>query len=123
MSWSRVDLPEPIHIIRQTALYKTPSPGTSLKSGEFYQLVLERSSEGLFTLTERHGNWDECEGQPVPGYTRDAIGQYPSSEEGNAAFEKRKVLRAKEGFMHSLRPGGDDPRQDIYELVDLDSPK
>jgi hypothetical protein len=100
-SLPRFDLHDPIGVLRLVALYKTPSPGISVKSGEYYQLVLGNPVGDAFILTEYHGNWDEVEGDPAPGYTRTPVGQYPSSEAGNAAFEKQKVFRAKQGFMHS----------------------
>jgi hypothetical protein len=108
--------------MRLVTLYKTPSPGTSIKSGEYYELALDNPDGGDFILKEYHGNWDEVQGRTIPGSTGIPIGHYPSSEEGNAAFDKQKLFRAKQGFQHSLRPIFNPQtlaQEGIYEFVDV----
>jgi hypothetical protein len=106
--------------MRVLTLYKTPSPGTSIKSGEFYELALD-DRDG-FILKEYHGHWDEVDGKSIPGSSFKLLGRYASSEEGNAAFEKQKVFRAKEGFQHGLIPIFNPvtlAQDGIYEFVDV----
>jgi hypothetical protein len=114
----RVELHDPLGISRLVTLYKTPSPGLSLKSGEYYELALGQPPSDTFVLKEYHGYWDELERRPAPGHTVALIGHYRSLEEGNAAFEKQKLFRAKQGFMHGLRPGYH-PSEPIYEFVEI----
>jgi hypothetical protein len=106
-------------------LYKTPSPGISIKSGEYYSLALDNPDGRGFILKEFHGNWDGVEGDKVPGGSSEILsppGGYPSLEEGDAAFEERKVFRAKQGFLHGIRPTFNPvtlTQDGIYEFVDV----
>jgi hypothetical protein len=106
--------------MRRITLYKTPSPGTSIKSGEFYEIALD-DREGDFILKEYHGNWDEVEGRSIPGTSFKMAGRYDSLEKANAAFDRQKVIRAKEGFMHGFVPTFNEvtlAQDGIYEFVD-----
>jgi hypothetical protein len=109
--------------MRPITLYKTPSPGISIKSGEYYELTLDDPDGRGFILTEFHGNWDGVKGAKAPGGSSEILsppGGYASLEEGNAAFDERKVFRAKQGFMHGLIPiHNPDMKGDIYEFVDV----
>jgi hypothetical protein len=49
--------------MRVLTLYKTPSPGISIKSGEFYELAPNDPDGRGFTLNEFHGNWDGVKGE------------------------------------------------------------
>ncbi len=106
--------------MRPITLYKTPSSGISIKSGEFYELTLDSPDGGDFILKEYHGNWDGVQGATIPGSTSIPIGHYPSLEEGNAAFDQRKLFRAKQGFIHGLIPiHNPDMEAVTYEFVDV----
>jgi hypothetical protein len=105
-------------------LYKTPSPGTSPKAGEYWEIALIATADGRFQLSEYHGNWDETAephrrvSPPVPtGETR----YFDSVAGGEKAWEAQKRLRARQGFMHGWVPSFD-PTHDmrpnpVYELV------
>jgi hypothetical protein len=94
--------------MRLVTLYKTPSPGTSIKSGEYYEIAFDDNPNGRgFILKEFHGHWDAVKGEKAPGGSSEILsppGGYPSSEEGDAAFDERKMFRAKQGFLHGLIP-------------------
>jgi hypothetical protein len=47
-------------------LYKTPSPGISIKSGEYFELALDNPDGRGFILREFHGNWDGVKGKKSP---------------------------------------------------------
>jgi hypothetical protein len=107
-------------------LYKTPSPGISIKSGEYYEIALLDNPKGAgFILTEFHGNWDGAKGKKAPGGSSEILsppGGYPSLEKGTAAFDERKVFRAKQGFLHGLTPIFNPEMLtpgEIYEFVDV----
>jgi hypothetical protein len=110
--------------MRVVTLYKTPSPGISIKSGEFYELALGNEEGRGLTLREFHGNWDGVKGRSVPGASGEVIsppGGYASLEEGNAAFDERKVFRARQGFLHGLVPTFNPTTKTqggFYEFVD-----
>ncbi len=84
-------------------LYKTPSPGTSLKAGEYWEIALTPTSDGRFVLREFHENWDETaenhrrDSPPVPA---EEPRYFDSIEEGETAWEAQKRVRARQGFMH-----------------------
>ena len=105
-------------------LYKTPSPGTSIKSGEYYEIALlsDPNGSGLI-LKEFHGHWDAVRGEKAPGGSSEILsppGGYPSLEEGEAAFEERKMFRARQGFLHGLIPIFSPERQgEIYVFVEV----
>jgi hypothetical protein len=110
--------------MRVLTLYKNPSPGLSIKSGEYYELALwDDPADGGFAVKEFHGNWDGLAQDIVPGSSSVVIlspeGGYPSIEEAEAAFDKQKMIRARQGFLHGLRPGYH-PSEPIYEFVDVD---
>jgi len=93
--------------MRLVTLYKTSSPGVSIKSGEYYQLALDNPDGRGFILKESQGNCDGVKGEKVPGGSSEILSPpdgYPSSEEGNAAFNERKIFRARQGFLHGLIP-------------------
>lgn len=105
-------------------LYKTPSPGISIKSGEYYEIaLLDNPNGGGFILKEFHGNWDGVRGMKAPGGSSEILsppGGFPSTEAGDAAFEERKVFRAKQGFLHGLIPiFSPEMRGEIYVFVDV----
>jgi hypothetical protein len=118
-SLPRVELHDPLGLHRQVTLYKTRSPGLSIKSGEYYQLILRKPADGDFVLTEHHGNWDSETGDRAPGHTSTVVDHYLSLEEGNAAFEKRKEFRAAQGYIHGQKPDYD-PKKAIEEFVEVD---
>ena len=105
-------------------LYKTPSPGTSQRAGEYWEIVLSETADGRFQLNEYHGNWDETaeplrqESLAVP--TGESM-YFDSRAEGEAAWEEQKRVRARMGFIHGQVPHFDptnDMRQEpIYEMI------
>jgi hypothetical protein len=105
---------------------QTPSPGTSIKSDEYYEIALLGDSNGRgFILKEFHGHWDAVKGKSTPGGSSEVLsppGGYASSEEGDAAFDERKLFRAKQGFLHGLIPIFNPEMLtpgEIYEFVDV----
>ena len=53
-----------ISFMQVQTLYKTPTPGTSVKSGEYYSLSFgDRDGRGRYEFKETHGNWNEVEGK------------------------------------------------------------
>ena len=106
-------------------LYKTPSPGTSLKSGEYYEIALDNPNGRDFILKEFHGHWDAVRGEKAPGSSSEILSPpdgYPSPAEGDAAFDERKLFRAKQGFLHGLTPIFNPvtlTQGEIYEFVDV----
>lgn len=105
-------------------LYKTPSPGLSIKSGEYYELaLLDDKDNGGFVLKEFHGFWNEIERKPEPDSTSNIVGRYQSYNEGEAAFEKQKMLRAGQGFYHSLTLSFNTSTQmpeEIYRFIEVE---
>jgi hypothetical protein len=103
-SLPRVELHDPLGLHRQVTLYKTRSPGLSIKSGEYYQLILRKPADGDFVLTEHHGNWDSETGDRAPGHTSTVVDHYLSLEEG---------------YIHGQKPDYD-PKKAIEEFVEVD---
>jgi hypothetical protein len=113
--------------MRVITLYKTPSPGISIKSGEYYELSLDSPDGSGFVLSEFHGNWDatkEAEPRKGPPAPHGPTTSYDSLEAGELAFDKQRIFRAKEGFMHGFIPTFDAKTMQqvaAYEFVDADA--
>jgi hypothetical protein len=94
-------------MLKIITLYRTPSPGTSVKSGEYWEIALTATKDGQYKLAEYHGFWDETaehtrrDAPPAPtGEPR----FFDSSDAGMTAWEAQKKVRARLGFMHGLVP-------------------
>jgi hypothetical protein len=99
--------------MRLVTLYKTSSPGVSIKSGEYdarheyYQLALDNPDGRGFILKESHGNWDGVKGEKVPGGSSEILSPpdgYLSSEEGKRCLQRAENVSSETGFLHGLIP-------------------
>jgi hypothetical protein len=111
--------------MRVETLYKTATPGMSVKSGEYYSLSLDNSTGKAFLLKELHGAWDDIKqkNNVEPSVMLSPADGYASLQEAEAAFEQRKLHRAKQGFQHcfirSFSPEISMPSE-IYQFLDAD---
>ena len=87
--------------MRLVTLYKTSSPGVSIKSGEYYQLALDNPDGRGFILKESHGNCDGVKGEKVPGGSSEILSPpdgYLSSEEGKRCLQRAENISSETGF-------------------------
>jgi len=105
--------------MRLVTLYKTSSPGVSIKSGEYYQLALDNPDGRGFILKESHGNWDGVKGEKVPGGSSEILSPpdgYLSSEEATLPSTSGKCFErdwVSCTASYHLQSGNPDPGRDL----------